>query len=146
MFTFAYGSNLDDGQMRSRCPTSRLDACAVLSDHALSFGGYSLRWKGAVANVLPQPGGRVQGLLYQIGLSDRDSLDRHEGHPHAYLRVLMTVIDQHGLPRRAFVYLKPQDEFQAAAPPDGYLAVIRAGYERLGFDLQPLLLASGKTS
>jgi hypothetical protein len=49
---FAYGSNLDDEQMRSRCASAQPVARAVLPNYALAFGGFSHRWDGAVASVV----------------------------------------------------------------------------------------------
>ena len=37
MLYFAYGSNLDCGQMRSRCPSTQFVCRAVLKDHSLAF-------------------------------------------------------------------------------------------------------------
>jgi hypothetical protein len=36
---FAYGSNLDERQMRARCPEAALLCRATLDNHALVFGG-----------------------------------------------------------------------------------------------------------
>ena len=51
MLYFAYGSNLDEAQMRARCPGARRVARAVLPHHALHFGNWSERWQGSVASV-----------------------------------------------------------------------------------------------
>ena len=48
---FAYGSNLDDAQMRDRCADARVVGRATLPNYALVFGGFSHRWGGAVASV-----------------------------------------------------------------------------------------------
>ena len=48
---FAFGSNLDQEQMRARCPSAKLLGPAVLPGHALAFAGYSHRWGGAVATA-----------------------------------------------------------------------------------------------
>jgi len=61
---FAYGSNLDDEQMRSRCASAQPVARAVLPNYALAFGGFSHRWDGAVASVVRARGARVEGLIY----------------------------------------------------------------------------------
>ena len=38
---FAYGSNLDEGQMLERCPGAKTMGHATLPNHALTFGGFS---------------------------------------------------------------------------------------------------------
>jgi len=69
----------DDQQMPLRCTRTRIEARAVLPNHALAVGGFSQRWGGAVASVVPEPGARVEVLLYRITAPDLRALDRHEG-------------------------------------------------------------------
>ena len=76
VIVFAYGSNLDDQQMRSRCASTKIEARAVLPNHVLAFGGFSQRRGGAIASVVPEPGARVEGLLYRITSPDLRALDR----------------------------------------------------------------------
>ena len=140
---FAYGSNLDDDQMRSRCPSARVVARAVLPNYALAFGGFSHRWGGAVASVVRAKGARVEGLLYELNEGDLRALDRFEGHPFSYERVLKLVLDQHGHRRRVTTYLQPEDGFEAWAPPQGYFGVLWRAYGRLGFDFASLARAAG---
>jgi hypothetical protein len=142
-FYFAYGSNLDETQMRERCPTARRGLRAVLPDHALSFGGFSHRWGGAVASVLRAPGARVHGLLYAIGAEDIAALDRFEGHPFAYERVQRIVVDENCRRRRVFLYLQPEDTFEFWQPAPDYYAVLRSAYAKLGFDRKRLAAAAG---
>lgn len=138
---FAYGSNLDSRQMRARCATAHVEARAVLSNHMLTFGGFSVRWGGAVATVVPAHGAKVEGLLYRLRLADLRALDRHEGHPFAYQRTAMLVRDEHGRRRRAAVYLQPDLGFEPWVPPPSYVRVLRRAYRRLGFDAARLAAA-----
>ncbi len=140
---FAYGSNLDDDQMRARCAGARVVGRAVLPNHALAFGGFSHRWGGAVASVVRTKGARVEGLLYELGDVDLRALDRFEGHPFAYERVLRFVQDERGRRRRAMTYLQPEDTFEAWSPQQGYFAIMWRAYDRLGFDFEPLAIAAG---
>jgi gamma-glutamylcyclotransferase (GGCT)/AIG2-like uncharacterized protein YtfP len=117
----------------------------VLPNHALAFGGYSQRWEGAVASVVPAPGLQVEGLLYRIDEADLLALDVFEGHPHSYERVVKVVRDAHGKHRRAAIYLQPASRFESIAPAWDYFVVLRKAYARLGFDVEPLLLAAGVT-
>ena len=142
---FAYGSNLDDDQMQARCASARVVARAVLPNHALTFGGFSHRWGGAVASVVRARGARVEGLLYEIDDGDLRALDRFEGHPFSYERVQKLVLDEHGRRRRVTTYLQPEDGFEAWAPPQGYFGVLWRAYGRLGFDFESLARAAGVT-
>jgi gamma-glutamylcyclotransferase (GGCT)/AIG2-like uncharacterized protein YtfP len=135
---FSYGSNLDEAQMRRRCPTARLAGRARLRGHALTFGGYSLRWGGAVASVRRARGAVVEGLLYELDEEAVRRLDRFEGCPMAYERVLRYPVDDHGRRRRAQVYIQPEAGFEPWHPATEYLAVILRAYKRLGFDRKAL--------
>ena len=75
---FAYGSNLGLEQMAKRCPESRYIGHARLPD---------FRWQineRGYANVVPEPGGYVEGLCYLLSPEDEARLDRSEGVPAAY--------------------------------------------------------------
>lgn len=146
VMVFAYGSNLDDQQMRSRCASAQVEARAVLPNHALAFGGFSHRWGGAVASVVQQDGERVEGLLYRITAPDLCELDRHEGHPFAYERSTKVVKDEHGRRRRAQVYIQPEDTFEPWLPQLAYFRVLLNAYGRLGFDIEQLAAAVGVES
>jgi hypothetical protein len=146
VLVFAYGSNLDDEQMRSRCAGARVEARAALPNYALAFGGFSRRWGGAVASVVPEPGSRVEGLLYCLPMSDLLELDRHEGRPFAYQRIVKRVKDEHGRRRRAHVYWQPADVFEPSLPQPDYFRVLWHAYGRLGFDVAPLAIAMGVES
>ena len=146
VIVFAYGSNLDENQMRSRCASARVETRAVLPNHALAFGGFSHRWGGAVASVIPEPGARVEGLLYGIRPSDLAVLDRYEGSPFAYERLTKLVTDERGRRRRAQVYVQPADSFEPWLPQLAYFRVLLDAYGRLGFDVESLATAVGVES
>ena len=142
MLYFAYGSNLDESQMRERCPSAARGPRAVLPGYALTFGGFNHRWGGAVASVLRLRGARVHGLLYTLDAADVAALDRCEGHPFAYERVQRIVLDEDGRRRRVHLYLQPEDGFESWVPPPSYLAVLRRAYARLSFDRRSLAAAA----
>ena len=139
---FAYGSNLDHAQMRARCPTAKREARATLRGYALTFGGFSHRWNGAVASVRRARGSEVAGLLYAIEHDALRLLDRFEGYPFSYERVIRYVVDEDGRRRRAQVYLQPEDGFEPWSPSPEYLAVIARAYRRLGFSRRSLAEAA----
>jgi gamma-glutamylcyclotransferase len=132
---FAYGSNLDGRQMRSRCASAEAAARAVLSNHALAFGGFSRRWGGAVATIVQSRGAEVEGMLYRLSPAELVTLDRYEGCPLSYERLSVLVTDEHGRRRRAQLYRQPGEGFVAWPPQAVYLGVLHRAYKRLGFDM-----------
>lgn len=150
---FAYGSNLDDAQMATRCPGARALHVASLAGHRLVFGGFSQRWGGAVANVEPHLGGHVMGLVYELTAADLVSLDGFEGHPHKYERRPVSVrvpppgalaVAQDERDWMVSAYFMQPSFFTPGRPPDGYFGAIFAAYQRLGFDAEPLLEAGAR--
>lgn len=142
VLVFAYASNLDEAQMLARCPTARVAGRAQLRGHALAFGGYSQRWGGAVASVRRARGAVVEGILYELDEEAVRRLDRFEGCPFAYERVLRYPVDENGRRRRAQVYMQPENGFEPWTPATEYLAVILRAYQRLGFDRAALANAA----
>lgn len=137
---FAFGSNLDEQQMFERCPSAELVARAQLRDHALCFAGFSERWRGAVASVVPRHGATTPGLVYALTLADLGRLDMFEGHPHCYRRTHKLVELESGKRARAYLYIS-QAQFKFV-PSKEYLATIRIAYRRFGFDRRGLQAAA----
>jgi len=79
MLYFAYGSNMDCGQMRQRCPSAQLMAVAKLAEHALQFTRRSKDRDCGVADVVREQGKSVWGVVYDIAQIDVDRLDKAEG-------------------------------------------------------------------
>ena len=62
-YYFAYGSNMNLGQMRFRCPDAEVVGNVRLEDYRLAFRG---RAPGnGVATVLPEKGSCVDGVLWR---------------------------------------------------------------------------------
>lgn len=139
---FAYGSNLDEGQMLERCPGAKTMGHATLPNHALTFGGFSHKWSGAVASVRRAPGEQVDGVLYRLPADELATLDRLEGHPHAYVRETRFVLTRDSR-RLATVYVQPAETFEPWAPQPKYFAVLAREYARRGFALDSLISAVG---
>jgi gamma-glutamylcyclotransferase (GGCT)/AIG2-like uncharacterized protein YtfP len=139
---FAYGSNLDEGQLRRRCPSSKLIGPAVLRGYRIGFAGFSLARGGGVATIIPQRGARVQGLLYTLAGSDISQLDAFEGAPIFYQRRAIEVRrGKKGAGRglgTAWTYVLDRPEAPPATP---YLTVIGRAYRRLGFRYEALFEA-----
>jgi gamma-glutamylcyclotransferase len=138
---FAYGSNLDRGQMRSRCPSALRVGPATLHGYALAFAGYSSVWNGAVASVVRDSSRVVPGVLYAITREDLARLDRFEGVPRAYERVRREVLSANGTRRRVNLYRQPEDYLVLGPPGWRYLKQISAAYRRERLDRHALLHA-----
>jgi hypothetical protein len=106
------------------------------------FGGFSRRWACAVATVVCDPSGNVPGLLYRVGPHELATLDRIEGVPAIYERVLRAVVDDHGKRRRAHLYQLPAKRLVTCTPGLRYFHLIRRAYQRLGFDQRILVDAA----
>lgn len=101
---FAYGSNMDLGQMRERCPASTPVGVATLPRHAfrIAAGGY--------ATVVPDPDQAVHGVLWSLATDDEAALDRYEdleaGLYHK-IEVVVTRPDGTSLSAMAYVATDP---------------------------------------
>lgn len=93
---FAYGSNMVSKQMLERCPDCEVTGVAKLVDHRLAFTRFSRNRQSWVADIVEAPGSDVWGVLYGLSRRDRDELDANEGHPSAYRRGPITVLDVDG--------------------------------------------------
>lgn len=128
----AYGSNLNLEQMARRCPTARVVGAATLRNWRLAF--YS------VATIERCKGGKVPVLIWRIGQSDEDALDRYEGWPRLYRKETLR-ITMDGRRVYAMVYIMNTGSQDYSAPFGGYLETIRQGYLNAGFDCNVLLEA-----
>jgi gamma-glutamylcyclotransferase (GGCT)/AIG2-like uncharacterized protein YtfP len=122
---FAYGANLDVRRFRRRCPGGTVLGRARLPDYQLGFTRYSRAEKGGVADIVPEPGAEVWGVLYEIDEACFRTLDEYEGAPRAYRREPVSVIDEAGAPHDAVAYIA--NKTGAFAPSRQYLALIARG-------------------
>ena len=134
---FAYGSNLNLGQMAVRCPQAQLIERAVLE-------GYELAFRCGVLTVLPKEDGRVDGLLWKVNAWDERALDRYEGYPHLYTKELLPVQTDSG-PQTVVAYVMTAPYCEKAQPPTStYLQTVLTGYRLAGFDPDAVLRAAAK--
>jgi gamma-glutamylcyclotransferase (GGCT)/AIG2-like uncharacterized protein YtfP len=129
IFYFAYGSNMDERQMRERCPGARLVSSAVLNDYRLDFTIFSPKRRCGCADVLSAPGHKVYGLVYSISEKDLIRLDEYENVPVAYKRNVMDVVLGSGETRSAHVYeVVYKKPFMP--PSKGYIGLLRSAAEK----------------
>jgi len=110
MLYFAYGSNLEPNQMRSRAPGHRVVGLAALRDYRLVFPLYSNDWGGGVSSVQPHHGDTVWGVLFDVPEEDLRRLDsfekfiapgdQHNIYDRQHMTVELTRPDDGSVPRR----------------------------------------------
>ena len=133
-YYIAYGSNLSMEQMAVRCPDARVAGKAVLKDWKLVFKVH--------ADIEERKGSKVPVLIWEVSPQDEKALDRYEGYPSYYTKrditVEMTGLDG-GSTRdvTAFVYTMTKGH-EVRMPWGDYYGVLEEGYERFGFDKEPL--------
>ena len=127
MYYFAYGSNLNQKQMRERCPDSQPTFVATLPNYKLVFVGWSRQWRGGVASIRPFRGEKVLGAIYEISEQCLRRLDRYEGYPDNYNHLKVTVFNEDGEPVEAITYIKA-GQSEETKPSSEYLSIVQQGY------------------
>ena len=134
-YYFAYGSNMNKGQIAERCSVARAVCAACLPGHRLAFYGRNRVWDGGQETVVQELGQQVWGVLYELTFGDAASLDvwssvRLDG-GGAYFHYPVQVHDAAGREHTAVLYKK--DVLGPPVPPSSqYLAHIVAGAEANG--------------
>jgi gamma-glutamylcyclotransferase (GGCT)/AIG2-like uncharacterized protein YtfP len=130
---FAYGSNMDEQQMRAHCPTFRRVDSACLQGHRLAFTRRSIVSGTGVADVVAVADGAVWGVLYELGDGDLEALDRKEGSGWAYAREQKSVaLATDRSARRAILYTVLTKEPSEVPPSREYLERLIAAAEDQG--------------
>ncbi len=125
---FAYGSNLDVTQMAKRGVSYTRARPAVLKGFRLDFTAHSDSWGGGVADVVDDPGGVVEGALYDV-TQGMEALDGYEGVAEGFYRRRWVEVLAAGKPVRALLY-EVCDKLPDQPPSHRYMAaIIRGGWE-----------------
>ena len=96
---FAYGSNMDEGQMQQRCPGAKNISVAKLLGYRFDLDSEGF------ATVLTTPNTEVWGMLWEISDDNKEILDRYEGVAKgSYRPVVMPVAHEVGI-TDALVYM-----------------------------------------
>ena len=139
-YYMAYGSNLNRGQMRHRCP----DAYPV---GTCELHNYKLAFRRGVLTIEPEPGESVPVAVWAISREDEKSLDRYEGFPFLYYKhefpivlsgksggkVTEIIVD-------SMAYIMTNG-FPVQEPTAGYLQTCLQGYRDFHLDPAPLMKA-----
>ena len=122
---FAYASNMNRAQMRSRAGDILEEKLGRLENYELAFNK-KVRGGTAGANIRQAAGKSVEGVLYRINESAFRNLDRAEGAPVHYRRIQVTVKDRDGKPIAAQVFIATKVE-KGLRPAGHYLKTILEG-------------------
>ena len=129
---FAYGSNINLGQMEYRCPDASVVGPVVLEGWELLFR------RGGFATIAPKEGKTVQGLLWSITQSCERSLDRYEGYPRFYDKKMVTVRDSEGRSLSVMAYIMDDRFREPMLPTESYYNGILEGYQQNGLPVSAL--------
>lgn len=142
----AYGSNLNMGQMQSRCPYARKVGTAEIEGYELLFKGSKT---GAYLTIEPAEGGVVPVGVFEVTEFDENRLDAYEGYPLFYYKKSMTlpVKDSAGnvSNREVFVYIMHEDR-PLGVPSLSYIDTCAVGYRDFGFDYKHLVDAYNRSA
>ena len=119
----AYGSNMEDAQMKHRCPQAQKIGSFYLPDYRLVFRG--------TADIEYSHGSQVPVVLWKITSRCEKSLNRYEGFPDIYTKDYWTAGDD--------AYLAYTMNRKKYAPPvKEYYELIKRGYKTAGFGFEKL--------
>lgn len=119
MLYFAYASNLSKEYMESRCPDATPIKKVVLKNYKLTFN--------QLADIIQNEDEAVLGALYVISKQDLEELDKLEGYPDLYDRIIVEVEDDKGNKYDAFAYTMVEKSLEL--PPNHYYEILVKGYE-----------------
>ncbi len=128
MLYFAYASNLSKEYMLSRCPNATPIKRAMLKGYKLVFN--------ELADIVEDADKVVSGAIYVISKQELEELDRLEGYPLLYDRLVIEVEDDLGSRYDAFTYIMEEKAIQP--PPEHYYQLLVSGYEDWELPMEPL--------
>ena len=124
---FSYGSNVSRAQMEERGILWEDREFAVLLKYRLTFNKKSLRYPGfSVANIVPERGSQVEGVLYRLSSAEMRKLDNYEvGYSPVTVNVRAV---ESGQNEKALTYVaSPEFVANDLRPPPEYIRLILEG-------------------
>ena len=123
MLYFAYGSNLNNFQMKRRCKDSIFLKKINLKDFRLTF-----RSKYRAADIEAKKNSIVPGALFEISKNDEKKLDVYEDFPILYKKYYFTYYE-----KKIMTYTMTKKTL-FTYPTERYLNVIKCGYKDCNLD------------
>lgn len=146
IYYFAYGSNLDESQMKDRCPNSRLVGKFCLKDYKLDFTIFSPKRVCGCADIIKNPGTEVWGLVYELTKEDLDRLDVFEANPDKYKRFTTKVVNDTGEELPVETYEVVEKSFETIKPSKQYHGILVEAGKKYNFpDLYQKYIQSFET-
>jgi gamma-glutamylcyclotransferase (GGCT)/AIG2-like uncharacterized protein YtfP len=127
IYYFGYGMNTNIESMTRRCPGAILKGKATLRKHKLVFK-YHADIEAADTDM--------EGVLWEVGAMEMQSLDYMEGYPVYYDRKEVWVETPQRKYKAWVYYMTGNDQY--AAPDSYYLELITQGYRDAGIPLSKL--------
>ena len=155
MLYFAYGSNLERGDLERWCEAKSLPplqlepvGIAYLADRRLAFTHRSHARGGGVLDIPHQRGSTVAGVLFRVPHArDLEALDRKEGEGHTYRRIAWFALDEMGREHEVATYeVQPEHSEPFVGPTEEYLQIVRRGYAAHRLDTAGLEAAARNSS
>jgi gamma-glutamylcyclotransferase len=125
VYYFAYGSNMNWQQMQRRCPSSQFFCVACLPDYHFAIARHSQLRQCGTANIFPQAGREVWGIVYDVTDPDLIILDSYEdGYHRENIRVFRSGDGHH--PIEVLTYIATKED-NAPLPNPEYKRLIVEG-------------------
>ena len=136
MLYFAFGSNLNQKQMKRRCRDSKYIGCYSLKNYKLVFRNYFLG--GGVADVEKKKNSSVLGAIYKISKKDEIELDIYEDFPKTYIKKYFRLLG-----KKVMFYYMPK-KTKHVLPSKRYLNLIIKGYKDCGYRNNYIVISKNK--
>ena len=111
MLYFAFGSNLNQKQMKRRCKDSKYIGCYSLKNYKLVFRNYY--YGGGVADIQKNKNSTVLGAIYEISKKDEKALDVYEDFPKTYIKKYFKLLGKkvmfYYMPKKLCMFLQVKD-------------------------------------
>ena len=136
MLYFAFGSNLNQKQMKRRCKDSKYIGCYSLKNYKLVFRNYFLG--GGVADIQKDKNSTVLGAIYKISKKDEKELDVYEDYPKTYIKKYFKILG-----KKVMFYYMPK-KTKHVPPSKRYLNLIIQGYKDCGYNNNYIVISRNK--
>ena len=136
MLYFAFGSNLNQKQMKRRCKDSKYIGCYSLKNYKLVFRNYFLG--GGVADIQKDKNSTVLGAIYKISKKDEKELDIYEDYPKTYIKKYFKILG-----KKVMFYYMPKKTMHVP-PSKRYLNLIIQGYKDCGYKNNYIVISRNK--
>ena len=130
---FLYGDNVNPTQLTRRAPEHQFVTLATLPEHTIRFCRWSSQWRCGLATIVPSPGEKVWGAVFEVTDEDLKLLDQFENDvpQGAYRHVQVTVHTDGGEKMLVTTYAaNPIGKFK---PKDHYLDWVMKGLKHWKF-------------